>query len=134
LGLASVGEIAEFEQLLPHYPELMEVLSEFEYRLELFSLDNEEPPPPELKEKVEARIRELPVIRQMPREEGAKQSRPGYITVEATNPYIKVHKHWRTFLIVIFILSKILLAFSIYYFLEYRHARKELLQLEQREK
>jgi hypothetical protein len=46
-GLATPTEREEFEQLMPHYPELKAVLSDFEYQLELFAIDNEEPPPPQ---------------------------------------------------------------------------------------
>jgi len=49
----------------------------------------------------------------------------------AEAPSIKVHKYWRPAFVVIFILSKILLALAIYYFVEYRHAQKQIIQLEQ---
>jgi hypothetical protein len=136
LGLATPFEVAEFEQLLPHFPELREALSEFEYHLELFSIDNEVPPPPEVKERIKARIREVPAVPD--KEQGGSGRRAGendrrgkkgpeYIPVEVSTPYIRVHKRWRT----VFILSKILLALSIYYFLEYRHTQKHVQQLEE---
>jgi hypothetical protein len=134
LGLATSFEVAEFEQLLPHFPELREALSEFEYHLELFSFDNEVPPPPELREKIRDRIREVPVLpdpgpgsTRHRREKKATE----YIPVEVSTPYIRVHKRWRTFFIIVFILSKILLACAIYYFLEYRHTQKHVQQLEE---
>jgi hypothetical protein len=134
LGLASPPEMAELEQLLPHYPELKEALTEFEYQLELFSIDNEEPPPPGTREKVAARLRELPTVRTAPPGKGTGRGHsPGYIAVEVTSPYIKVHKGWRTFLIAVFILSKILLVASIYYFISYRNAQKQLQKLEQQQ-
>jgi len=135
LGLATSPEVAEFEQLLPHYPELREVLSDFEYHLELFAIDNEEPPPPGIKERIEARLREIPappVIRRDQERSYRRQKRKGeYIPVEVSTPYIRVHKHWRTFFIAVFILSKILLGLAIYYFLEYRHTQKHVQQLEE---
>jgi hypothetical protein len=134
LGLATPFEVAEFEQLLPHFPELQEALSEFEYHLELFSLDNEVPPPPGLREKIKGRIRELPVVPEKgadgDRVRGEKKATE-YIPVEVSTPYIRVHKRWRTFFIIVFVLSKILLALSIYYFLEYRHTQKHVQQLEE---
>jgi hypothetical protein len=51
--------------------------------------------------------------------------------VEASSELIKVHKYWRTAFIAIFILSKILLVLAIYYFVEYRHAQKQIIQMEQ---
>jgi hypothetical protein len=62
LGLASPAETTEFEGLLPHYPELKEELSEFEYHLKLFSIENEIPPPPDIRKAIVDRLRELPVV------------------------------------------------------------------------
>lgn len=42
---------------------------------------------------------------------------------------ILVHKHWKTIFIVVFILSKVFLATSIYFFLEYKHTREQLTEL-----
>jgi len=132
LGLATPFEVEEFEQLLPHYPELKEALSDFEYHLELFAIDNEEPPPPGTREKIEARIRELPSAPGR----GERKYRRGksageYLPIEVSSPYIRVHKNWRAFFIGVFILSKILLGLAIYYFLEYRNTQKHVQQLEQ---
>lgn len=133
LGLASPAEVAEFEQLLPHFPELKDALSDFEYQLELFAIDHEVPPPPGSRERIEARLRETPSVRPHFHEEKRyrRNSTGDYIRVEASSDQIKVHKYWRTAFIAIFILSKILLVLSIYYFVEYRHAQKQILQLEQ---
>ncbi|MBS1661247.1 MAG: hypothetical protein JST68_09375 [Bacteroidetes bacterium] len=135
LGLASSLEVEEFEQLLPHYPELKEALSDFEYHLELFAIENEVPPPPGTRERIQARVREIPNVPEVARGEGKsyrrQKSGPEYIPVVVSSPYIKVHKNWRTFLIAVFILAKVLLAISIYYFLEYRHTQKQVLQLEE---
>jgi anti-sigma-K factor RskA len=60
LGLATVPERAEFEQLMAQYPALRTALSDFEYRLELFAIYHETPPPPEMREQIEARVRETP--------------------------------------------------------------------------
>lgn len=134
LGLATPLEVAEFEQLLPLFPELREVLSDFEYHLELFAIDNEEPPPPGTRENIEARLREMPAVPRIQPNNGRQYRRrhsTEYIPVETSSPYITVHKAWRTWFIVFCILSKITLGFSIYYFLEYRHAQKQIQQLEE---
>ena len=133
LGLATPDEKEEFEQLWPYYPELKVALSDFEYQLELFAIDNEEPPPPGLREKIEAKIRETPAVR---RGNGGNGNGHGkgasnYLHVETSSNHIRVHKAWKTVLIVIFILSKIFLALAIYYFVEYRHARSEIGQTQQ---
>lgn len=132
LGLATPPEVAEFEQLLPHFPELQEVLADFEYHLELFAIDSEELPPPGIREKIEARLREMPVA--APRENAKyrrRQQAGEYIPVQVSSPYIRVHKNWRTFFIIVFILSKILLGFSIYYFIEFRLMQQHAVELEE---
>lgn len=131
LGLATPLEAAEFEQLLPHYPELKDALVDFEYHLELFSIDNEVPPPPDVRERIENWLRELPApadpLRQGTR--GRQGSRPEYVSVKETSDHIRVHKSWRTLFIVVFALAKIFLILAIYYFIEYRHAERRIHQL-----
>ena len=125
LGLATPAEREEFEQLMPHYPELKVVLSDFEYQLELFAIDNEEPPPPGVRERIQARIQDLPAVRPSKHGNGRRHERkdPGYLHVQTSSNHIRVHKAWRTLFVVIFILSKIFLALAIYFFLEYRHMK-----------
>jgi hypothetical protein len=128
LGLATPVEREEFEQLVPHYPELKVALSDFEYQLELFSLDNEEPPPPEVRERIKARIRDIPAVRPSRGGNGRNREQRGtnYLHVETSSNHIRVHKAWKTLFIVIFILSKIFLALAIYFYLEYRHVKAEV--------
>ncbi|HEV2482785.1 MAG TPA: hypothetical protein VGS79_24135 [Puia sp.] len=59
LGLATASERAEFEQGMVQYPELKAALSVFEYQLEQFAICHETPPPPGLREQIEARVREM---------------------------------------------------------------------------
>jgi hypothetical protein len=136
LGLATSGEVAEFEQLLPHYPELRDSLSDFEYNLELFSIDHEVPPPAGARERIEARLRETPAIRRPQRSGSNGQYRrersSEYIRVEsAASTHIWVHKNWRVWFIIFCIMSKIFVALSVYYFVEYRHAQQHIQQLEE---
>jgi len=128
LGLATKEEVDEFEQLLPHYPELKDALQDFEYHLELFSIDNEIPPPPEVRTKIEERLRELPAIPDAARRT-YKGHRTEYVQARETSNHIRVHKIWRVLFVAVFILSKIFLILAIYYFLEYRHAEKQLNQM-----
>jgi hypothetical protein len=125
LGLATPTEREEFDQLVPHYPELKVALSDFEYQLELFAIDNEEPPPPEVRERIQARIQDIPAVRPSKNGNGRGGARKGssYLHVETSSNHIRVHKAWKTILVVIFILSKIFLALAIYFFLEYRHLK-----------
>ena len=125
LGLATGEEVDEFEQLLPHYPELKDALQDFEYHLELFSIDNEIPPPPEVRRKIEDRLREVPAIAGSVGR-GHRRQRSEYVAARETSNHIRVHKIWRILFIGVFVLSKIFLILAIYYFLEYRHAEKQL--------
>jgi len=127
LGLATSDEVVEFEQLIPHFPELKEALQEFEYHLELFSIDNEIPPPPELRAKIEDNLRALPAIPGQARR-GYRGRRTEYVDAKETSDHIRVHKVWRKLFIAVFILSKLFLIAAIYYFIEYRHAEKQLHQ------
>ena len=128
LGLATPTEREEFDQLVPHYPELKVALSDFEYQLELFAIDNEEPPPPEVRERIQARIQDIPAVRPSKNGNGRGGARKGssYLHVETSSNHIRVHKAWKTILVVIFILSKIFLALAIYYFLEFRHLQAQV--------
>jgi hypothetical protein len=128
LGLATPFEREEFEQLVPHYPELKVALSDFEYQLELFALDNEVPPPPGMRERIQARIHDIPAVRPSKGGSGPNHEQRGanYLHVETSSNHIRVHKAWKTLFIVIFVLSKIFLALAIYYFLEYRHVKAAL--------
>lgn len=130
LGLATPVERAEFEQLMPHYPELGLALAEFEYQLELFAIEHEVPPPAGTRERIEAKVRETAVVRRggqgNDRRAGSGDSGPGYLQVEYSSDHIRVHKAWKTLFIVVFVLSKLFLALAIIFFIEYRHARMDL--------
>jgi hypothetical protein len=125
LGLATPREVDEFEQLLPHYPELKEALRDFEYHLELFSIDNEVPPPPDVRQRIEDRLRTLPAIPD-PVWRGTPGDRTEYVAAKESSDHLRVHKIWRTLFIVVFVLSKIFLILAIYYFIQYRHAEKRI--------
>lgn len=132
LGLATQSEREEFEQLLPHYPELGLALSEFEYQLELFAIEHEVPPPPGTREQIEARVRETPVVRGgQGRGCGSGAGSERLLHVEYSSNHMRVHKIWKTLFIIVFILSKIFLVLAIIFYLEYRHARMDLHRVEE---
>lgn len=138
LGVASPDERAQFERLLPFYPLLQEALSDFEFQLELFSIQNEEPPPPGTFAKIQDRMREAPaIIRPAIRTNGkghADTKRDAeYIPVDGSSTHIKVHKYWRGSFIALVILCKILLALTIYYFIQYQHAKTDIRNLQEQQ-
>jgi hypothetical protein len=127
MGLASPEEAGQLERLLPFYPELQSALSDFGFQLELFAIQHEEPPPPGLFQKIADRIRELPAVRDPEETNGRHVKQDGdYIHVKENSTHIRVHKYWRIAFIVIFILSKLLLAAFIYYFIQFRHSEREM--------
>ena len=138
LGLASPDEAAQFERLLLSHLELREALSDFELQLELFAFQHSVPPPPGIREKIEAHIRNLPDVKpKYRREEGNREEKAPaseYIPIRDTSPHIRVHKYWRPAFIVIFILSKIFLILFLYYFFQNRYAQKEIRLLEKQVK
>lgn len=134
LGLASPEEASQLERLLPFYPELQAALSDFGFQLELFAIQHEEPPPPGLFQKIQDRVRDLPVVRDDPNGHENRRGNDGrsadeYLHVRDTSTHIRVHKYWRIAFIVIFILSKLLLIAFIYYFIQYRHSEREMQSL-----
>ena len=128
MGLASAEEASQLERLLPFYPELKAALSDFSFQLELFAIQHEEPPPPGIFQKIQDRVRELPAVRGPEPSDGRRTGRgdPGYIHVKENSTHIRVHKYWRIAFIAIFILSKLLLAAVIYYFIQFRHTEREM--------
>lgn len=128
MGLASPEEASQLERLLPFYPELQTAVSDFGFQLELFSIQHEEPPPPGTFQKIRDRVRELPAVNEPPFRTWDRSSRQenDYLHVRENSTHIRVHKYWRIAFIAIFILSKLLLAAFIYYFLQFRHSEQEM--------
>jgi len=132
LGLASPEEASQLERLLPFYPELQAAVSDFGFQLELFAIQHEEPPPPGVFQKVQDRVRDLPAVKE--RVGGERNGNGGgpahdYIPIRENSTHIRVHKYWRIAFIIVFILSKLLLAAFIYYFIQYRHSEREVRSL-----
>lgn len=137
LGLASGEEVAQFERLLAYHAPLRNALSDFEFQLELFALEHSVPPPPGVREKILDRLRKVPAVRPVDRQDRAgggkgKDRSSEYISIEHSSTHIRVHKYWRLAFIVVFILSKIWLGLAIYYFVQNQHAQMEILQLQEK--
>src|ERR1700754_776907 len=133
MGLATAAEAAEFEQLLPHYPVLKEHLLQFGYELELFAIDHEIPPPPDVWGKIQERVREVPDVRRTweNRDQEPKETSSGYIPIESSTTHIRVRKYWKTLFLIVFILAKIFLVLSIYYFVKYQGKQEQVQQLQE---
>ena len=134
MGVAPPEEASQLERLLPFYPELQSAISDFGFQLELFAIQHEEPPPPGLFDRISDRLRELPAVREPePTNDRRNPVEDGYIPVKENSTHIRVHKYWRIAFIVIFILSKLLLAAFIYYFIQFRRSEQEIQSMRDRE-
>lgn len=133
LGLATAEDAGQYERMVQLFPEIKIAQSEFESRLEAHIMSNEVPPPGWIRGKVEDRLRELPAIR--PVSKGHWNSAAGggeeYLHIEGSSTHIKVHKGWRPVFIAFVILTKLLLAAAIYYFVQFQSANREINKLQQ---
>jgi len=128
LGLATVEEVDEFEQLLPHFPELKDALSDFEYHLELFSIDHEIPPPVGTREKIEARLGKCRLSHMRGGGIITSIMAPSLCRQGDFQPYpgaqgLAALVHCGLYL------AKIFLILAIYYFLEYRHVQGQIIRM-----
>jgi hypothetical protein len=139
-GVLTPAEKEAFERLLQVSPELQQALITVELQVEQFAAGQAIPPPPETRQQFQDFLQGLPVLRRgigapPPREgNGNGHSKTNYIPAfEVSSSHIKVHKHWRIAFLVLFIISKIFLAFLIYYIIKFYDARSQVKQLQQQE-
>jgi len=136
LGAASKEETRELLQLKKQYPEIEQALFELETDLEKLAQYSAIAPPPALFKKIEDNINELvkaddrhhlTVYTNNHDYDTDQKSR--FIEVEAETNQMRIHKAWRWIFAAVFILSKIFLIASIYYYLENSHAQEQIQQL-----
>lgn len=127
LGIATASEMDELQHMRRIYPSLNAEIMAVERRIEKSALSDAILPSPYLKERIFQRINwrdEMPPP-------GDDQSKYTFINIQSKDgQHITVHKWWRAFFIITFLLSKICLFFAIYFFLKYQQSqeRKEELQ------
>ncbi|MCC8423461.1 hypothetical protein [Mucilaginibacter sp. UR6-11] len=136
LGSASEAETRELLQLKKQFPEIQDALFELETDLERIARDMAIVPPPGLLTKIEDNIKALanrPDTLPQTKEHtgGGKQADKDnhFIEVESASSHMRIHKAWRWVFAAVFVLSKIFLIASIYYYLENRHAQAQIEQL-----
>ncbi len=139
-GVMTPAEKEAFERLLKVSPELQQALITVELRVEQFAANQAIPPPPEARQQFQDFLHGLPILKRgdgIPPpvdRNGNGHGTAGYIPAfEVTSSHIKVHKYWRVAFLVLFILSKIFLAFLIYYIIKFYDARNQVKQLQQHE-
>jgi hypothetical protein len=116
LGLASEEEVAELQHMRRLYPELDTEVEFVERRLERAAFDEPAMPPVEIRDRVLQKIRW---------EQGHAYSDPSsnytFINIQPKDgDHITVHRWWKIFFIIFFIMSKVFLFLAIFYYLKYR--------------
>lgn len=137
MGLVSNEEKEQLEHVLATDSDVLAELNELEMQMEQYFLENGVPPPPGVKTAIEQRINKPEIEkwesdtytntnRAEPKPEPPK---PNYIDVEVDNTHIRVHKHWKTAFIAVFILSKVFLILGLYYYFKSSSQQDEILRL-----
>lgn len=139
-GVLAPAEKEAFERLLLVSPDLQQALARVEQQVEQFAASQSIPPPPETRQQFQDFLHGLPILKRgdsipPPIERNVNaHGNTNYIPAyEITTSHIKVHKYWRIAFLVLFILSKIFLAFLIYYIIKFYDARNQVKQLQQHE-
>lgn len=133
MGVATPDERQELEALLPKYIDLQVALSVIEQQFEQYALQQAIPPPTQSRKRYHDFIERMPVPTTKGNghdsTHGKKRDRDGYISIEVTDPYIRVHKHWRTFFFILAVLFKLLVLALIYMCFKYFEMRSEVREL-----
>jgi len=141
-GVMTPAEKDAFERLLQVSPELQQALTIVELQVEQFAASQAIPPPPETRQQFHDFLHGLPILKKgigaPPPNDGNGKGNGNaginYIPAfDITSSHIKVHKNWRIAFLVLFIVSKIFLAFLIYYIIKFYDARSQVKQLQQHE-
>lgn len=123
LGLATEEEALELQHMRRLYPELDTEIDIVERRLERAAFDEPALPPDEIRERVLQRIRW---------ENGGAYAEPDpganytFINIQPKDKdHITVHKWWKIFFIIFFIMSKVFLFLAIFYYLKYKQTQED---------
>lgn len=138
LGSTSEAETKELLFLKAKHPQIQEALQLLEIDMERMAQQMSIPPPPDLWLKIEGHLNELaelpdfdaiPISRPPNRKGGNHRKSGQFIEVDASSSHMRVHKIWRWLFIGVFILGKIFLGFAIYFYLENRQLKQEVIKL-----
>lgn len=138
LGSASEAETRELLYLKAKHPQIQDALQHLETDIERIAEQMAIIPPPGTWLKIETQLNELAEnpdfesmpIRRPPNRKGGEHRKSGqFIEVDASSSHMRLHKIWRWLFIGVFILGKIFLGFAIYFYLENRQLKQEILKL-----
>ncbi|SFE71880.1 hypothetical protein SAMN05518672_109173 [Chitinophaga sp. CF118] len=122
LGLATMSEIEELQHMRKLYPELNTEIRMVERRLEMVALTEGVMLPVRLKDRIFQRID----WEQQDRNTEKGNPSLTFINIESKNrDYITVHKWWKLFFIMTFIVSKVCLFAAIYFYLKYQQSKEK---------
>ena len=137
-GAASEAEVRELLYFKDRYPQVQNALYKLETDMELIARSMAVTPPPGIWEKIEANINEVATIREydpLKFKHAGRQNnyddpkREQFIEVESESNQMRVHKNWKWVFAAVFVLSKIFLACTIYFYLENRQAKQQIQEL-----
>ncbi|GAB4018833.1 hypothetical protein GCM10028808_54690 [Spirosoma migulaei] len=137
LGLVTGQEKEELERILATDEDVLSQLKELEREMEAYFLQNAVPPPPGIREKIELLISETEIKKWVepastdfaPPTSEPRSNEPHYVHVDVDNTHIRVHKHWKTAFIAIFILSKLFLILGLYFYFKSTSLEQEVNRL-----
>ncbi|OKS88454.1 hypothetical protein [Mucilaginibacter polytrichastri] len=139
LGSASEAETQELLDYKEKFPEVKQALFELETDMERIAQQMAIKPPPTTWLKIQENLNELiempepePLrLKQLgePQEPYQKKRDQQFIEVESESSQMRLHKSWRWVFAAVFVLSKIFLGCTIYFYLENRQINRELQEL-----
>lgn len=124
LGLATASEIEELQYMRKLYPELNTEIRMVERRIEMVALTEGVMPSAGLKDRIFQRI-------DWDEQKAKEQDKSNYtfINIQSKDQnYITVHRWWKLFFIMVFIVSKVCLFAAIYYYLKYQQLQERKLE------
>lgn len=121
LGLASKEEEAEVRRLASLQQEVADAIEYVEVKFEILGLQNAVPPPNNTWVKIKESMDDLRIQERkqddISRDRTQTRANPfTVINIQNQGNQISVHKYWRPVFIAVFILSKVFLILSLYYY------------------
>lgn len=124
LGIATVSELEELQHMRRLYPLLNAEIAAVEKRIERTALAEAIAPSPLLKERIFQRMNWREDLPPPPRDHD-DNSKYTFINIQSKDgQHITVHKWWKLFFVMVFILSKVCLFFAIYFYLKYQQSQE----------
>lgn len=137
LGLTSEKENKEVLAFSVESAEATNYVYRLENEIEAYLMSGAVPPPPSIRDVLEARINKNELQYNAASRNSGKQSsasgkttpKEQFLEIEVNETQIRVHKYWRPAFIAIFILSKVFLILALYYFFKSNSLEQEVERL-----